>query len=196
MTGVMGWAAPLLTPLPLDEASRVYACPEWRDSVQGDVRKADVFALGAVMLHMARLWLPLDFHTTDIVELHEVIKSSVSNFEYSDDFKTLLSDMLSTHPETRPSINTVLQRAKQPIGRFILSKKINPAETFSLHFHLIENPTTDVVQMEPLELLSALEEMKNEGRIHDLVPIYVDLFRIYCAKGDKMQLKKPLPTLY
>ncbi|MBV5280600.1 MAG: hypothetical protein J0651_05030 [Actinobacteria bacterium] len=93
-------------PMELEREVCAYMCPEWRTATQGDTVAADVFALGAVMLHMARLWLPYDFHTSNISILPDIIARSISELRYSDGFKDLLRGMLRVDPSDRISLKT------------------------------------------------------------------------------------------
>lgn len=89
--------------------------PERRVSLGGSVKKADVFALGAVLFHMARLWLPANFETPYHTLLVDIIHRNISHLPYSFGFKELLESMLDTNPTTRPSMKEVLIRLRHPL---------------------------------------------------------------------------------
>jgi len=189
ITSVQGFG--LTWAIPCDPVSRLYMCPEWRGSGQGDAQLADVFALGAVMLHMARLWVPCGFHTSDVTQLADVIENSLSGLKYSQGFKDILAGMLAVRPEHRVTMKLVVQRAQQistlPAAQ---SPQPEPIPLVIRPLTVLREPEPHCEELDPSALLAALVGMRGSASIPQLTSIYVQLFELYCKNGTKSEAER------
>lgn len=115
VTGIDGFGVSRLGRVSLDFASQVYACPEWRDIQLEDVQAADVYALGMVLLHMTRLWLPCDCYTSNVSRSQSIASSLSQINNYSQDFKVLLTALLSDRMTTKDVLTRTSRLLPAPI---------------------------------------------------------------------------------
>ena len=170
-------------PVELEREACAYLCPEWRVVALGDTVAADVFALGAVMLHMARLWLPYSFHTSNISLLTGIIAQSISELNYSNVFKDLLRGMLTVNPAARISLKTVLSRVRYP--KLTIIPQVRTAQA-----RIAEPGTFQVTIMnflpEAQKLVAQLTTAERQAS-EEVGTICMKLFDLYCSYGAKVQ---------
>lgn len=179
--GVEGFGGSLLCRLPLDLPSSVYASDEWRSAQQGEIQAADVFALGMVLLHMAQLWLPLDFYTSG-KPLSESIACSLARLSsYSQGFRDLVGAMLAIRPQDRLSMQSVLERAVQH-RVFEVPRVIPPKQNLNVAVQLAASQRN----ARPIEarVVNALE----------VIPAYAEQFNLCCTRGEYDNAEKLADT--
>lgn len=185
--GYRGFARDIKGPEEGDNRGRAYVSPEWRTLQSGAAEAADVFALGAISLHSACLWLPYGFSTNFTPSLSACIRRNVANLNYSHSFKQLLSRMLEINPGKRISMREVVSEAMK--CSLNLTEKASGGRNIQLTLSRIAPISITNNELTDKMLLEKISNARKSGKIEKLEHMYLTLLQLHLVRNEDEKAK-------